>query len=80
MFKQHVNLLILTWIFVHLTMGVNSYTNRHLCKNIRSMGRGGKGANTARLYVFVECALCLQSLFQQNKNERLFYGNSPPYR
>ena len=34
MFKQHVNLLIWTWIFVHLTMGVNSYTNRYLCKNI----------------------------------------------
>ena len=33
MFKQHVNLLIWTWIFVHLTMGVNSYTNRNLCKN-----------------------------------------------
>ena len=30
MFKQHVNLLIWTWIFVHLTMGVNSYMNRHL--------------------------------------------------
>ena len=26
MFKQHVNLLIWTWIFVHLTTGVNSYT------------------------------------------------------
>ena len=34
MFKQHVNLLIWTWIFVHLTMGVNSYTNRYLCKNV----------------------------------------------
>ena len=28
---------------------------------------GGKGASTARLYIFVECALFLQSLFQQNK-------------
>ena len=38
MFKKHANLLICTWIFVHLTMGVsvNSYTNRHLCKNILS--------------------------------------------
>ena len=34
MFKQHVNLLIWTWIFVHLTMGVNSFTNRNLCKNL----------------------------------------------
>ena len=33
MFKQHENLLIWTWIFVYLTMGVNSYTNRNLCKN-----------------------------------------------
>ena len=28
---------------------------------------GGNGTSTARLYVFVECALFLQSLFQQNK-------------
>ena len=36
MFKQHANLRIWTWIFVHLTTGVhyvNSYTNRYLCKN-----------------------------------------------
>ena len=33
MFKQHVNLLIRTWIFVYLTMGLNSYTNWYLCKN-----------------------------------------------
>ena len=33
MFKQHANLLIWTWSFVHLTMDVNSYTNRYLCKN-----------------------------------------------
>ena len=33
MFKQHVNLLIWTWIFVHLSMGLNSHTNRHLCAN-----------------------------------------------
>ena len=33
---------------------------------------GGKGANTARLYVFVECALCLQSLFQQYKTNVSF--------
>ena len=26
---------------------------------------GGIGASTARLYIFVECALFLQSLFQQ---------------
>ena len=30
-------------------------------------GRGVKGANTARLYVFVKYAKCLQSLFQQDK-------------
>ena len=30
-------------------------------------GWGGKGSKMGRLYVFVECALCLQSLFQQNK-------------
>ena len=34
MFKQHANFLIRTRIFVHLTMGVNSYTNRYLGKNI----------------------------------------------
>ena len=28
---------------------------------------GGNGASTARLYIFVECAWFLQSLFQQNK-------------
>ena len=32
----------------------------------------GKGTKTTRLYVFVECALCLQSLFQQNKTNVLF--------
>ena len=31
--KQHVNLLIWTWIFVHFAMGLDSYTNRYLCKN-----------------------------------------------
>ena len=36
------------------------------------MGRGGKGANTARLYEFVEYALCLQALFQQNKTNVSF--------
>ena len=33
---------------------------------------GGNGASTARLYIFVECALFLQSLFQQNKTNVLF--------
>ena len=28
---------------------------------------GGNGASTARLYIFVECAQFLKSLFQQNK-------------
>ena len=28
---------------------------------------GGNGASTARLFIFVECALFLQSLFQQIK-------------
>ena len=43
MFKQHVNLLIWTWIFVHLTMGVNSYTNRYLCKNSPSPASDPQG-------------------------------------
>ena len=33
---------------------------------------GGNGASTARLYTFVECALFLQSLFQQNKTNVSF--------
>ena len=33
---------------------------------------GGIGASTARLYIFVECALFLQSLFQQNKTNVSF--------
>ena len=33
---------------------------------------GGNGASTARLYIFVECALFLQSLFQQNKTNVSF--------
>ena len=27
-FKQHLNLMILTWFFVHLTMASNSYAHR----------------------------------------------------
>ena len=33
---------------------------------------GGNLASTTRLYIFVECALCLQSLFQQNKTNFSF--------
>ena len=33
---------------------------------------GGNGASTARLYIFVECAWFLQSLFQQNKTNVSF--------
>ena len=33
---------------------------------------GGNGALTARLYIFVECAYFLQSLFQQNKTNVSF--------
>ena len=33
---------------------------------------GGNGASTARLYIFVECALFLQSLFQQKKTNISF--------
>ena len=33
---------------------------------------GGNGASTARLYIFVECAQFLQSLFQQNKTNVSF--------
>ena len=33
---------------------------------------GGNGASTSRLYIFVECALFLQSLFQQNKTNVSF--------
>ena len=32
-------------------------------------GGGDNGASTARLYIFVECAYFLQSLFQQNKTK-----------
>ena len=33
---------------------------------------GGNDASRARLYIFVECALFLQSLFQQNKTNVSF--------
>ena len=33
---------------------------------------GGNGASTARLYIFVECAKFLQTLFQQNKTNVSF--------
>ena len=33
---------------------------------------GGNGASTALLYIFVECAYFLQSLFQQNKTNVSF--------
>ena len=33
---------------------------------------GGNGTSTARLYIFVECASFLQSLFQQNKTKVSF--------
>ena len=33
---------------------------------------GGNGASMARLYIFVECAWFLQSLFQQNKTNVSF--------
>ena len=38
---------------------------------------GGNGALTARLYIFVECALFLQSLFQQNKTNVSFREIAP---
>ena len=38
---------------------------------------GGNGASTARLYIFVECALFLQSLFQQNKTNVSFREIAP---
>ena len=33
---------------------------------------GDNGASTARLYIFVECALFLKSLFQQNETNVSF--------
>ena len=33
---------------------------------------GNKGAQRTGLYLFVECAMCLQSLFQQNKTKVSF--------
>ena len=47
---------------------------------------GGNGPSTDRLYIFVECAKFLHSLFQQNKTNvsfreiaRLIARNSLPY-
>ena len=36
----------------------------------------GNGASTARLYIFAECALFLQSLLQQNKTSVSFRENA----
>ena len=48
--QKHVNLLTRIWIFVHLTKGVNSFTNTHLCQNIGShmffTGSRGRSLNT----------------------------------
>ena len=39
----------------------------HVGNPVLNIQIGGNGAWTTRLYTFVECALFLQSLFQQNK-------------
>ena len=44
----------------------------HEGKPILNIQIGGNGASTARLYIFVECALFLQLLFQQNKTNVSF--------
>ena len=44
----------------------------HEGKPVLNIQIGGNGAWTARLYIFVECALFLQSLFQQNKTNVSF--------
>ena len=41
-------------------------------KPVSNIQIGGNGASTARLYIFVECALFLQLLFQQNKTNVSF--------
>ena len=44
----------------------------HEGKPVLNIQIGGNCASTARLYTFVECALFLQSLFQQNKTNVSF--------
>ena len=44
----------------------------HLGKSVLNIQTRRQGYIEARLYVFVECALGLQSLFQQNKTNILF--------
>ena len=44
----------------------------HEGKPVLNIQIGGNGASTARLYIFVECAWFLQSLFQQNKTNVSF--------
>ena len=39
---------------------------------VLNIQNGANGASTARLYIFVECAQFLQSLFQQNKTNVSF--------
>ena len=38
MFKQHLNLMIWKWIFVHLTKALNSFAYWYLCKTICYFG------------------------------------------
>ena len=44
----------------------------HEGKPVINIQIGNKCASTARLYIFVECAWFLQSLFQQNKTNVSF--------
>ena len=44
----------------------------HEGKPVLNIQIGCNGASTARLYIFVECAQFLQSLFQQNKTNVSF--------
>ena len=44
----------------------------HEGKPVLNIQIGGNGASMARRYIFVECALFLQSLFQQNKTNVSF--------
>ena len=56
MLKQHVNLMIWTWIFLLLTMASNSYAHRFLCRNTDherdqefSGGGGGGGGGGVQI-------------------------------
>ena len=72
MVKQHVNLLILPWIFVHLTMDVNSYTNRHLCKNANLLSHSLNKAyvvSTQKPYVVGnQKNFVIQTIFEHTKH------------